>query len=150
MHVPAPWPHLPGPVVGEDGGLNGPLFLTPNSNIPTIFTVFPVLPPSPGQCYLGSIRHEVQVLFRALPFRVAHINVLSSVINTLVIAARKASMSFGYTQPCPFPPSNAHYTATWYLIFHHPGRREERLGSHIEEGVKNAEVGVRAGVARLF
>lgn len=59
-------------------------------------------------------------------------------------------MSFGYTQPYPFPPSNAHYAATWYLIFYHPGRREETLGSHIEEGVKNAEVGVRVGVVRLF
>lgn len=60
---------------------------------PCISVVFPMLPPSPGQCYLGSVCHKVEVLFWALPLRIGHINVLSRVINALVIPAGEVSMT---------------------------------------------------------
>lgn len=54
-----------------------------------------LLPPSPGQCYLGSVCYKVEVLFWALRLRIGHVNVLSSVINALVIPVREVSVSPG-------------------------------------------------------
>lgn len=62
--------------------------------------------PHPGECYLGSVRHEVQVLLGALPLGIADVDVLRSVINALVIAAGRGAVSLGHMRPapCPGPP----------------------------------------------
>lgn len=88
--MPALWPHSPAPAAGE-GRLDGQL--SPSTSLVSL--LFPMFPPSPGQCYLGSVCHKVEVLFWALPLRIGHVNVLSSVINALVIPVREDSMSPG-------------------------------------------------------
>lgn len=93
--MPPLWPHSPAPAAGERRAGCSAV----SQRFPCISVVFPMLPPSPGQCYLGSVCHKVKVLIWALPLRIGHVNVLSCVVNALVIPVREASMSPGCGVP---------------------------------------------------
>lgn len=139
MRVPALWPHSPGPAAGRRAGR-----LAVFQHSPPISLVFPMLPPSPAQCYLGSVCHKVEVLFWALPLRVGHINVLSSVINALVIPAREVSVSPGCGAGL-LPFLAKHPSRGDYLTLHRPVGKEKGNQSPLLRRCGNGGAGMWAG-----